>query len=152
MSDSSGQRIVTRAHQSLAGPLGLGDVADRGQVAQPLVAVDRTERDFHRKLRTIEPLTDQALTGDPHRPHMRLSHVTRTVIAMAIARGRGNELLDRDSLQAARPITEQAFGLRIGLHDPPVAVDDDQRVRNGLEQPRKQRAFAHALRTSAANR
>jgi hypothetical protein len=112
----------------------LGHVADRGDDQEAVVGVDRRQRDLRAERAAVTAAGGQFHRG-AHRPRAGVGHVPGPVTPVRLPRGLGYQRFHRLAHEFFAPVPEQALGLGVHQHDPPVAVHAHHRVRRPLEQP-----------------
>jgi hypothetical protein len=110
----------------------LGDVADRRRHEVALLGLDRRQRDFRGKLRTVAAQRRQ-LDAGAHGPGLGVVEVTAAVLRVDLPCLLRHEDLDQLAEQLVALVAEQPLGLRVDQRDPAGGVDGHDRVRRGLQ-------------------
>src|SRR6185295_18016507 len=74
------------------------------------------------------------LEATAHWPRMRIGLIARAETHVTVAEPIGNQHFDRLSHELVTQVTKQHFGLAVDDLNATRGVDDDDRIRSGLEQ------------------
>ena len=122
------------------GLLPLGQVADEAGEEAPVAGAHLADRQLHREGRAVLALADDHAADADDAP-LAGAQIALEIAVVALAVGRRHQHLDVLADHLVRRVAEQPRSRRAeGLHDPAL-VDDDHRVRHGVED-RAQMRFA----------
>ena len=137
--------------QPRLGLLALGQVADEAGEEALIARAHLADRKLHRKGRAVPALADDDPADADDSP-LSGAEISLEVAVVILAVGRRHQHLDVFSHDLRRRVAEQPLGRRAErLHDPAL-VDDDHRVRNGVEDRPQCASRASASRVLAAAR
>ena len=130
--DHHPQALLDRLQASLR-PAALGDIPDRCDDQQPVLGLDRAQRDRGRDLGAVL-VAGVKVTLDTHRPDRRISREPGPVSDMSATLGVGDEQLHRLAQQLAACVPQQTLGLNVDGLDRTALIGDNHRVGRGLQQ------------------
>jgi hypothetical protein len=125
----------------------LGSVSDRGENEQPLLPLQRAERDLDGELGAVcsQPRQLRPIAMSTHRPHPRCCRVGVSMARMALAEPLGYEHLDRPAEKVVAVVAEEAFGLAVDELDRAALVDDDHGIGRRVDHRLEEQARAVVL-------
>ena len=120
--------------QRLFGASAFGNVADGTGDKCALLRLQRTQTDFHGKLRSVFPPPEQPQTIT-HRPHPRLGEELLAVLGVWAPKPVRHQNLNLLPQQVVPLIPKQFLDLGIDQHDLALPIHDDHGIWSGFQKP-----------------
>src|SRR5271168_5405993 len=114
--------------------LSCGDIADGSGNKGALFGLERTETDFHGKLRSVFPPSVQ-LPAFTHRPQARLSEELLAVLGVRAPKSLRHQNLNLSPQELVPQMPKQLLDLSIDQHDLALPIHDDHCIRSGFQKP-----------------